>query len=110
VSLRVAEPPKRRSNFGDKVRFTAMVQLDGLQPEDVAVELLVGESIRELRSRRPTETFLLHPDGPREATGEQRYALELSPELCGKLELRIRAYPHHAALSHPFEMGLMKWA
>jgi hypothetical protein len=35
--------------------------------------------------------------------------LDLAPELCGKLEYRIRAYPHHAALSHPFEMGLMKW-
>ena len=110
VSIRVPEPPKRHASFGDKVRFTAMVQLDGLEPGDVAVELLVGEAIRELRSRRPTESFLFHPEGPREASGEQRYALELSPELCGKLELRVRAYPHHAALSHPFEMGLMKWA
>ena len=39
----------------------------------------------------------------------QKIRLELSPELSGKLELRIRAYPHHPALSHPFEMGLMKW-
>ncbi|HET9469878.1 MAG TPA: DUF3417 domain-containing protein, partial [Usitatibacter sp.] len=101
---------RRHASFGDKVRFTAMVQLDGLEPGDVAVELLVGEAIRELRSRRPTESFAFHPEGPREASGEQRYALELSPELCGKLELRIRAYPYHAALSHPFEMGLMKWA
>ena len=35
--------------------------------------------------------------------------LDLAPELCGKLEYRIRAYPHHAALSHRFEMGLMRW-
>jgi starch phosphorylase len=110
VSLRVAEPPKRHASFGDKVRFTVMAQLDGLEPDDVAVELLVGESIRELRSRRPTEGFLFQPEGPREASGEQRYALELSPDLCGKLELRVRVYPHHPALSHRFEMGLMKWA
>jgi starch phosphorylase len=42
-------------------------------------------------------------------TGEFVYVLELSPELCGKLECRIRVYPHHIILTHPFEMGLMRW-
>jgi N-acetyl-alpha-D-glucosaminyl L-malate synthase BshA len=48
--------------------------------------------------------LVLIGDGP-----EHRFALELSPDLCGKLEYRIRVYPFHAALSHRFEMGLMKW-
>ena len=29
--------------------------------------------------------------------------------LSGKLTYRIRIYPYHPALSHRFEMGLMKW-
>jgi starch phosphorylase len=41
--------------------------------------------------------------------GEHVFTLDLEPELCGKLEYRIRAYPYHPALSHRFEMGLMKW-
>ena len=40
---------------------------------------------------------------------EQVFALELDPELCGKLGYRIRAYPCHELLTHPFELGLMLW-
>jgi len=29
--------------------------------------------------------------------------------LCGKLVYRIRAYPYHELLTHPFETGLMIW-
>jgi starch phosphorylase len=35
--------------------------------------------------------------------------LELEPELCGRLDHRIRAYPCHELLTHPFELGLMIW-
>ena len=41
--------------------------------------------------------------------GEALYTLELTPELCGKLEYRIRIAPTHAALIHPLETGLMIW-
>jgi glycogen phosphorylase len=29
--------------------------------------------------------------------------------MCGKLEYRIRVYPYHSLLTHPFEMGMMRW-
>jgi starch phosphorylase len=29
--------------------------------------------------------------------------------MCGKLEYRIRVYPWHELLTHPFEMGMMRW-
>ncbi len=109
IALRGVELPKRHAMFGEKVRFDVAVQLNGLEAKDVAVELLIGDTIRQLREHRPAESYTLHPDGERGASGEQRYTLELAPELCGKLEYRIRAYPFHAALPHRFEMGLMKW-
>jgi len=37
------------------------------------------------------------------------FRLDVAPELCGKLDYRIRAYPRPEALMHPFEMGLMVW-
>ena len=49
-------------------------------------------------------------DGTMTEAGEHRFALELQPELCGRLDYRIRAYPCHEALTHPFELGLMVWA
>ena len=56
----------------------------------------------------PEESFLFRPEGGVE-NGEQRYVVEVPIEQAGKLEYRVRAYPRHAALSHRFEMGLMRW-
>lgn len=41
--------------------------------------------------------------------GENIFALEVQPEQCGNLEYHIRAYPSHEMLTHPFEMGMMRW-
>jgi len=105
VQVRALGRPQRISSYGDKIRFEAAVKLDRLAPEDVEVELLMGSP---LMAKLPNAAYFLKPAG-REGD-EQKYALELAPELCGKLEYRIRAYPRHASLAHPFEMGLMKWA
>jgi len=67
--------------------------------------LLLGSP---LLAKLPQASYVLKPT-TREGE-EQRYALDLAPELCGKLEYRIRAYPRHKALTHRFEMGLMRWA
>ena len=41
--------------------------------------------------------------------GEHLFARELTPDQCGKMEYRIRVYPTHELLTHPFEMGMMLW-
>jgi glycogen phosphorylase len=109
VTLRSVGLPQRNVAFGAKVRFSVGVKLDRLAPEDVQVELLLAPAARELAARRPPENHEFRPEGGKDEHGEHRYSLDLAPELCGKLEYRIRAFPHHPALSHRFEMGLMKW-
>jgi starch phosphorylase len=109
AQMRALERPKRNVSFGDKVHFSVALRLDGLGPEDVTVELIVGSSIQELASQLPVESYKFTVQPERDANGEYRFGLDLAPELCGKLEYRIRAYPSHPALSHRFEMGLMKW-
>ncbi len=109
VQLRSLGMPQRNVEFGAKVRFTVGVKLDKLSPEDVVVELLLATALKDLASQHPQESYAFKPEGARDADGEQRFTLDLAPELCGKLEYRIRAYPNHPALSHRFEMGLMKW-
>ncbi|MGZ5063508.1 MAG: alpha-glucan family phosphorylase [Usitatibacter sp.] len=108
VSLRSMGPPQRRAAFGDKVRFSVAVNLDRLMPEDIEVQLLLSPALKDIAAANPPNRYVLRPEGTDER-GEHVYVLDLAPELCGKLEYRIRAYPHHAAQSHPFEMGLMKW-
>jgi starch phosphorylase len=46
----------------------------------------------------------MSPDGK-----EHQFSLDLSPDLCGRLDYKIRVYPFHELLTHPLEMGLMQW-
>jgi glycogen phosphorylase len=109
AQIRALEMPAPAIPFGDKVRFTVGVRAEGLAPEDIVVELLLTLSLKELAASRSPGSYTFTYSGERGEGGEYRYTLDLAPELCGKLEYRIRAYPYHRALSHHFEMGLMKW-
>jgi glycogen phosphorylase len=109
VSARRIDAPVRRIEFGASVPVEIRVRLNGLAPDDVAVELLM-----ERADRQPVEhqAYTLAPaggEGRSDGGAEHRYALELKPELCGKLDYRIRVYPKHPLMTHPFEMGLMLW-
>jgi glycogen phosphorylase len=108
VQLRAIELPGRHMPFGNKARFVVGVKMEGLGPEDIVVELLLTPAARELATRSPANYQLVN-SGQRTDSGEYLYTLDLAPELCGKLEYRIRAFPSHRALSHRFEMGLMRW-
>ena len=107
VSIRRLDSPKKRIQFGETMRIETALRLNGLNPEDVAVELLLSRSGTQGKEARMH--YRLTAQGA-DASGEHRFALELAPELCGRLDLRIRAYPWHELLTHPLELGLMIWA
>jgi starch phosphorylase len=106
VSITRLDPPARRLRFGEAMTIEVALALNGLAPTDVAVELLLRrgrapQSVREERHSFAADALL--------DDGRQRYVLRLRPDLCGSLDYTIRAYPSHARLSHPLEMGLMRW-
>ena len=37
------------------------------------------------------------------------FALDIEPPECGQFATEVRIYPWHELLSHPYELGLMKW-
>jgi glycogen phosphorylase len=95
--------------FGDEVMLRVAVALNGLSPDDLLVELVVvpstvdgtaGISERAPFSRADTATM---------GTGEAEWALAFRPDRCGAIDYRIRVYPWHPELTHPFETGLMVW-
>ncbi|HVY04568.1 MAG TPA: alpha-glucan family phosphorylase [Burkholderiales bacterium] len=108
VSLRRLDAPVKRIAFGDKVRFEVAALLGGLAPEDVAIEMLIGKQTGR-NAGNHQKAYRFESEGTRTEQGEQRFALELSPDLCGKLEYRIRLYPQNDLLTHPFELGMMRW-
>ena len=109
VQLRSLSIPATRVPFGESLRISVGVRSDELAPEDIVVEMLLGPAMRELVPHREKAAYQFKHSGKRGDGGEYLFDLDLAPELCGKLEYRVRAYPFHQALSHRFEMGLMKW-
>ena len=83
-------------------------KVDGLAPEDLVVELLMTRHEGDADGARVLR-YPLAPTGGMNDAGEHIYRLDVAPEICGKLDYRIRAYPRPEALTHPFEMGLMVW-
>jgi starch phosphorylase len=37
------------------------------------------------------------------------FALDVALQECGQFATEVRIYPWHELLSHPYELGLMKW-
>ena len=96
VAVRLLEEPARSLVFGDSARLEVAVALNGLAPSDVRVEALFGQQAYQFSDAGPID-------------GERRFTLDLRPESCGLMPLRIRLYPYHDQLAHPLELGLMVW-
>jgi starch phosphorylase len=108
VNLRRLDSSKRNIWFGESIALEVAVQLNGLKPEDVMVEVLVQRDTSEPHLQVKNSLQMKCLDELTER-GEHRFQLEVTPEMCGKLEYRIRVYPYHELLAHPFEMGMMRW-
>jgi starch phosphorylase len=103
VSLRRVDAPPKRLPFGDAFRIEIAARLNGLEPSDVAVEVLLAPAPGAASAAHALQC------GGFDADGEHHFSCELRPALCGQLEYRVRAYPTHPRLTQPFELGLMCW-
>ena len=108
VALRRIDNPRRRIPFGENLRLEVAVTLNRLTPDDVVVELLFGRP-DEGGQPRQAQSYHFRDEGKIAGGSEHLYALEFRPDVCGKIEYRIRVYPYHELLTHPFEMGMMTW-
>ena len=108
VALRRLDAEQREINYGETLRFEVGIKLNGLQPDDVVVEMLLNLSTRHEKLQN-SHHYRFEATGAMTEAGENVFALEIRPELCGKLEYRVRAYPYHEMLTHPFELGMMRW-
>jgi glycogen phosphorylase len=128
VQLHSVEPGPDLIDFDDVVRIEVDVTLNGLRPKDVRVECVLHRRLcSELTvpvqgysdDRRPQngltyigdELAAVWPFEPQEGRHGDvcRFRLEYRPPWAGALAYEIRAVPHHPALSHVYELGLMRW-
>lgn len=107
VHMRHTGAPSRDILSGGTLPIEVAVHMHDLTPEDVVVECLV-ETETEAGEFSVRYRCRLAPDGTAD-NGDMRFRLDLRPELPGLQYYRVRMYPHHALLGHPFETGFMLW-
>ena len=104
VSLQLLEVPPSTLSAGQTLPLRIAAQLNGLSPDDVAVECVIGRLDGSQRFL-PKSSLMMTA----QAEGDRYvYPIDLEP-LAGLQHYRLRAYPSHSALAHRFGMGLMIW-
>jgi glycogen phosphorylase len=121
VSLRLLNDCARDLPRGERLRLRVAAALNGLAPADVRVEFLARRLLPEAdpsppplssygRSRPPglwSAAFAATDE--QDSDGAAIFALDVAPAECGQFRTEVRIYPRHELLSHPYELGLMKW-
>jgi len=93
-------------SLGEKVDVSAWVRPGNLRPEDLAVELVYGETTNE--QVVPQHTLPMKYT-KQEADGSYRYDASLQPGHSGSIAYGVRVLPSHPELAGKHDMGLIRW-
>lgn len=108
VSVQCVSKKPDLVNQGEAFTIDVSANLNGLSDTDVIVEAVMSdEELTEgMFTRFQTYRFNANNSS---SDGKHIFRLELNPNVSGKQFMKIRMYPHHEYLCHPFEMGCMVW-
>jgi glycogen phosphorylase len=121
VSLKLLSDTARDLPRGERLRLRIAAGLNGLAPADVRVEFVALRLLPETDLSPPPLSSYAQTarDGLWEAAltatdehdgdGAVIFAVDVEPPECGQFRTEVRIYPWHELLSHPYELGLMKW-
>ena len=107
VSMRRIDNAKSWLMSGDSLKIEVAVTLAGLTADDVVLECIIGTS-SDHSNFVEREHIKLKPAG-KAGNGEAVFSIDLSPPLSGLQFYKLRLYPSHPLLSHPFETGRIIW-
>lgn len=105
--MRRIDAPLQEMRADEILPIRIAAQIDGLRPEDVVVECLVG--VETEGGEFVVHDRLPFTAGQRTDSGEVVFNLDLRPSLPGLQYYKIRMYPFRSDLSHRFETGCMLW-
>jgi starch phosphorylase len=97
---------------GEKAQVSAVVQLGKLTPADVAVELYHGPTSggHELAHGEIVRMTLEGTGGAVAADGVYHFVGEIPTKDSGAHAFAARLMPWNAAMTHPYETSLIRWA
>ena len=91
--------------MGQEYSLEAVIDLGGLKPEDIGVEMIMAETVDNALSIKHAFQFELASVEGTRAT----YRLNASPEDTGSYEVATRIYPKNEALPHRMDIAMVKW-
>lgn len=106
ISLQWAESPPEMLENGEILALQVRAELDGLDTDDVRIECLLQH---EGHGSLPSQQINVLQPLQREADGSWIFAAGILPPNNGVFRIRVRMYPFHDLLQHPFEVGLLRW-
>jgi starch phosphorylase len=106
VSIKCIDGVKDTIMDGDVMPLVISANLNGLTENDIVVECLVG---KEDESGKFIAYDQLHFNFVNKKGSEYLFELEFKPSKPGLSYYKLRIYPYHELLSHPFETGKMIW-
>lgn len=98
-----------QAQAGDRLDVRADVRLDGLSPDDVAVELLYGATNEDDALARDHSVYRLSPAGDG-VDGVRTFTGTLPLSVTGTFGYTVRVRPAHPQLVSPVELGLVTYA
>jgi starch phosphorylase len=99
----------QQAQAGDMLEVHADVRIDGLSPDDLAVELLYGRTDEDDRLERDHSVYRLSPAGDG-VDGARTFTGTLPLSVTGTFGYTVRVRPSHAQLVSPVELGLVTYA
>ena len=85
-----------------------VVDINGLRPEDIGVEMILADQITDNKNVRviaKRELTFVRQDGSRAF-----YSVRSTPESTGSFDMAIRVFPKNDKLPHRMDFALVKWA
>ncbi len=107
VSMRRIDDQQAYIHAGESLHIEVSVELNGLSPDDVALECVMG------RCKDEKDVFSVHECHLFKYQSQQGkahlFALDLEPADSGLNQYKIRLYPHHKLQAHHLDAGYLIW-
>ena len=100
-------PEQTMYKIADKVEVSARINLGGLSPQEVRVELYFG-SISSSGTIENASSVEMIPQSDGRSAVEYRGQIECA--VTGRQGYTVRLLPKHPALIHPYVPGYLRWA
>jgi starch phosphorylase len=110
VSMQLIHQMPTEIKYDEVLPIKVAVFLNGLSHKDIVVECLLGceDEVEEDRFKL-RKKYRLESESVQTVDTHVNFTLNLKPDISGLQYYKIRMYPYHPLLSHPFETGFMIW-